>query len=101
MDALGVVNMNADLYGNIPKDERALHQQRAVLLTAEDTVAKYKAYNIKQAPKREKAKQLKAFNDSIKSLTPDEKKVAKERRRLEQQLLKVQQKLQVLNGNVA
>lgn len=44
MDAAGIVSVN-DMASNArPKDDRPLHQQRAVIMNAEDCIAKYRSY---------------------------------------------------------
>jgi hypothetical protein len=42
MDEAGIMNIDSDL--KTPKDQRVLHQQRAVLMNSAECIAKYKLY---------------------------------------------------------
>jgi hypothetical protein len=44
MDAKGIPNYNNDDHDNKPKDQRALHKQRAVVMNAQETVAQFIDY---------------------------------------------------------
>jgi len=44
MDAKGIMSINATASRQLPKNQRVLHQERAVVLTAADSIAKYRDY---------------------------------------------------------
>ena len=87
-DAMGIVNCNS---GNPkPKEQRALHQQRAVIMNNEDCIQKYKAYHslkdqaiLDRASAADQRRNNKAAKDAeairISLLSPD---ALKEERRL-------------------
>jgi hypothetical protein len=43
MDAAGIFSVNGESTNSKPKDERALHQQRSVIMNSEDCIAQYRA----------------------------------------------------------
>jgi hypothetical protein len=44
MDAKAILSVNDAATRKVPKDQRVLHQERAILLTAADSIAKYRNY---------------------------------------------------------
>ncbi len=90
--------MNDALYDKLPKDKRALHQQRAVLLTTDDKVVKHKAYNERQAPAREKRKARSQFKKSIKTLSKGKQKMESKKYNLMNRAAKIQQQLAELQN---
>lgn len=52
LDAMGIVSVNSELRNQKPKDERVLHQQRAVIMNYEEVSERYQLY---QETKRVKA----------------------------------------------
>jgi len=85
MDAAGIPNMNHLDSDKKPKDERALHKQRAVIMNKEDCISKYRNYrrlmdearvsreaNAATAAARKRAKEVEDIRRS--SLTPEQKK---------------------------
>jgi hypothetical protein len=69
-------------------------------LTAHDTVAKFKAYQIKQAPVRAQRKAREAFSKSIRHLPKEARDQAKKKKRLEDRLKKIQDELSTFNENM-
>jgi hypothetical protein len=43
MDAAGIFSVNGESINSKPKDERALHQQRSVIMNSEDCIAQFRA----------------------------------------------------------
>lgn len=95
MDDLHIPNFNEECYSSVPKDQRALHQQRAVVMNADELLShirqlKEKKVQAEQARKRQaelKAAKKKAesqekqdYNRWFTNLTPNEQ--ARERRRI-------------------
>lgn len=73
MTTLGVPNTDDTIYKSIPKDERVLHRQRAVLMTSAHTIAQYRDHTVKTLDRKEKGQELKAFKLMIKDMTDEEK----------------------------
>jgi hypothetical protein len=44
MDAKGIMSINDTATRQLAKDQRVLHQERAILLTADDSIAKFRNY---------------------------------------------------------
>ena len=74
MDNLGIINVNDQMYGKLPKEERALHQQRARIMNSTDCIAQYKW---RRAKKDEEA----VYKAWYKGLTPEQKKDENKRKR--------------------
>lgn len=95
MDNLEIPNFNDECYSSVPKDQRALHQQRAVVMNAEGLMGHILALKNKKIEAEEQKKQqaqLQAarrtaaarekqdYDNWFKNLTPNEQ--AQERRRI-------------------
>jgi hypothetical protein len=73
MDALNIPSVNHLDSDKKPKDERALHKQRAVIMNKEDCVNSYKAYQankqqklVKSATRKEKTNELRLAKEAQK-----------------------------------
>ena len=44
MDAAGIFSVNSESTNSKPKDERAMHQQRSVIMNSDDCIAQYRAH---------------------------------------------------------
>jgi hypothetical protein len=86
MDALNIPSVNHLDLDRKPKDQRALHKQRAVIMNKDDCINSYKTYQIRKQQKNQNTKARKGKKDEIQlskqaeklrraSLTPLQKKV--------------------------
>lgn len=59
MDGLEIINVNK--LNSKPKDQRALHQQRAVIMNSEDCIAKFKIYKTEKQLEEDRKAAMKAL----------------------------------------
>ena len=81
MDAAGILSVNDEASNARPKDDRPLHQQRSVIMNADDCVAKYRSYqNYKAAEpeRRATAMQQRQAAKEIREKKADEIKARKD-----------------------
>jgi hypothetical protein len=92
MDDLGIASVNEEWAK--PKDEKVLHQQRAVLINAAETISKYKLYkadkaaslvtkNIRKLAAAKKKAEKEAYTSWFGNLSEEEKKQERKRKRAE------------------
>jgi len=78
MDELGIINVNPP--NSVAKHNRALHQQRAVIMNSEDCIAKFKVYKTQKELEKEQKEARKAVAAAKKIEVEARKAVAAEKK---------------------
>lgn len=95
MDGLNIPNFNDECYSSVPKEQRSLHQQRAVVMNADELIQHLKSLKhkkleaeqqrkrnaeLREAKKKAGAQEKLDYDNWFKSLSPTE--AARERQRI-------------------
>ncbi len=98
MDTFGIVSVKSTSTNSLPKDQRVLHQQRAVVVNAADTIARCKQYEERRLirnsskgvskTKRRSSAEVSRDKAFLATLSPEDLKLEMKKRREQKRLAK-------------
>ena len=93
MDAAGIISVNHEASNSRPKDDRPLHQQRAVIMNSEHCISQYNNYQAIRAAEPARKQQREELREAAKVIRDEKaaemrlKKVEKDAEKLRKSLL--------------